>query len=77
MSPSLPHSLNLAKAVEALHLILQPLTEEIVQEQRMENKATTEIHRIDLPSSPIPVPKTSTVKRISMSPNKKKTIIKD
>ena len=66
MSPLLPHSLGLTTAVEALQSILQPLTEEIVREQRVKNKATTEVHRIDLSSNPTPRTNTSTVKRISI-----------
>ena len=52
MLPFLPHSLNLTTAVEALQLILKSTSEEIVQEQRVKNKGSMDIHRIDLSSKP-------------------------
>ena len=48
MSPFLPHSLNLTTAVEALQSILRPTSEEIVQEQRVKNKGSVDIHRNDI-----------------------------
>ena len=68
VSPFLPHLLGLTTAVEALQLILRPPTEEIVREQRVKNKAATEVLRIDLSSNPNPRTNTSTIKRISMPP---------
>ena len=46
--PFLPHSLGLTAAVEALQSILYPPLEETVQEQRVQNKAPGDVHRIKL-----------------------------